>query len=189
MSLDEDLNLSWTHEIYQTLYSHNAPQPENVEKIRVSCVYLNASNEVEVVDTFKESLDKVDMSFSSLSDVRLLNLIETRKTRGLQKYKMSEVLSYIVDFHPGNWMKDETLDFFKTHTFLPTLLVPSTFLVFHRLNMVWIFFRPLMLIPTSKNTGELTSILKKDGLSYPRTKKKVRLIEPIRKTAKDLVGI
>jgi hypothetical protein len=46
-----------------------------------------------------------------------------------------------------------------------------------------------MLIPTSKNTGELTSILKKDGLSYPRTKKKVRLIEPIRKTAKDLVGI
>jgi len=196
MSLDEeDLNLSWTNEFYQTIQTHSVPEPELVDQIRVSCVYLNEMNEVDAVDTIKEPLDSVtDPSFSLYTDVRLLNLIENRKIRNSQRYKMTDILSYIVDLHQGNWVQQyESLvdGFFKSHHFPETIRIPSTIAVFHRLNMLWIVFRPLVLVSsgdfsdTPTNTT-MTSILKKAG-SYPRTKKKVRLVEPVRnKTAKHL---
>ena len=159
------------------------PEPEPLEKIKIRCVYVNGSNEIVEMETIDQILDQVDVNHSQLSDLKLMNLIEKRKIRKNKKYKMTDIVTYTIDLDRGNWMHfdEKTNGHLKNYTIPQTINIPSTFSVFHRLNMIWIFFRELILINSPKKIeGDLSlkSILKKQGVISSQTKKKVRLIEP-----------
>lgn len=205
----DNLDLSWTEEYNRTLNSQAIPFCEPMQNILLHFIYIGSTSEITKVITEPCSLEILDNgSGSCLSELRILQLIQVKRTLQDVMYKLDDILLYFVTLDP-NHLADYakapswTHSFFKSNSSMPSnIIVPPSIFIFHSCNSIYFVFKEMVLVEPATNNRllhHLPSILKK-GPSNKKTTKRVRIspdtpylnnqdkLTKVRKTAKIFIG-
>lgn len=192
----KDLDTSWITE-HERLYSINENYVrEPMDSINAYFVYINRNQYIEKIIS-----DKLDLVLSSegktsfLSNETLLKIIQERKIKTpFSKYKLIDVISYLVNLEPENiqsYANSENIDnikndgevgttFLKVLSIMDNIQIDSSIFIFHGINSIYFFFEEVEII---NHRHTLKSILKpaqREGsgsVSDKNLTKKVRIQE------------
>jgi len=185
---DKDLDTSWINE-NERLYKINENViREPMDTIPLKFVYINRNMYIDKVIQKKQPLVKGEYG-TILSKETLLQLIQTNKIKTpFSKYKLDEVLLYLVNLDPDNiqsFSKNENIDdnsksFLNVISILNDVKVDDSIFIFHNINSIYFIFQE---IESINHRHTLKSILKtavstdnKDGVLTKS--KKVRMNLP-----------
>jgi hypothetical protein len=190
-----DLDTSWIAD-HERLYSINENYiREPMDSINAYFVYINRNQYIEKIIS-----DKLDLVLSSdgksscLSNETLLQIIQTRKIKTpFSKYKLIDVLCYLVDLEPENiqsYSKNENIEnienienndkpgntFLKVLSIMDDIEINHSIFIFHGINAIYFFFEEVELV---NHRHTLKSILKpvEKEISDKTITKKVRIQE------------
>jgi len=185
------MDTTWIHE-YDSLQSiSTTPLRELMTSIGAYFVYINPNDYIENIlfETIDLEFDiDLDSKFSIITKEAVLKIIQSKKKVLDLKYKLVDILSFVVDVEPENIQSFNKTDFDDSKTFLKNvhifndIHIDKSIFVFHNINSLFFFFKE------SENhlrRFTLKSILKKNsfGINNNNTKK-VRIVENIRKHLK-----
>jgi hypothetical protein len=162
----KDLDTSWIQE-HERLSSVNENyQRETMESIPVYFVYINRNQYIEKIISDKIPLVlHEDKSHSYITKEALLQIIQSRKIKtAFSKYKLMDVLSYLVDLEPEHiqsFSKSEMIDhptpYFKIASIMDDIRIQPSIFIFHGLNAIYFLFEEVELL---NHRHTLKSILK-----------------------------
>jgi len=184
----KDLDTSWIqeHERLSTINENYLREP--MDSIHVYYVYINRNQYIEKIinDKLPLSLNS-DKTHSYLSKETLLQIIQSRKIKTpFSKYKLTDVVSYLVDLEPENiqsFSNTENLEqsntpFFKIRSFMDDIQFNNSIFIFHGINSIYFLFEEVELL---NHRHTLKSILKSScqetHVSDKTCTKKVRIQE------------
>ena len=183
----KDLDTSWIqeHERLSTINENYLREP--MDSINVYYVYINRNQYIEKIinDKLRLSLSD-DKTHSYLSKETLLQIIQSRKIKtSFSKYKLTDVVSYLVDLEPeqiqsysnNDNAEQSTPAFFKVRSFMDDIQINKSIFIFHGINSIYFLFEEVELI---NHRHTLKSILKSSGNDNTSDKtitKRVRIQE------------
>jgi len=182
----------WLEE-YDSLQSiSTTPVIELMKFIGAYFVYINPNDYIENIlfETINLEFD-IDSKFSIITKEAVLKIIQSKKKVLDLKYKLVDILSFIVDIEPENIQSFNKMDLDDSKTFLKNvpifndIHIDKSIFVFHNINSLFFFFKE-----TENHLRRFTlkSILKKESIDtlYNNTSKKVRIVENFREHFKGL---
>jgi hypothetical protein len=185
------IDTNWIQE-YDSLQSiSTTPLRELMKSIGVYFVYINPNDYIENIlfETIDLEID-IDSKFSIVTKEAVLKIIQSKKRVLDLKYKLVDILSFVIDIEPENIQSFNKTDLDDSRTFLKNvpifndIRIDKSIFVFHNINSLFFFFKE------SENHVRrftLKSILKKDSLDTVdknNISKKVRIVENIREHLK-----
>jgi len=202
--LDHDteslIDTNWIQE-YDSLQSiSTTPLRELMTSIGAYFIYINPNDYIENIlfETIDLEID-IDSKFSIITKEAVLKIIQSKKRVLDLKYKLVDILSFVIDIEPENIQSFNKTDLDDSRTFLKNIPIFNdihiykSIFVFHNINSLFFFFKE-----TENHLRRFTlkSILKKDSFdtfSYinnnnnnNNTSKKVRIVENFREHFKGL---
>jgi hypothetical protein len=181
----KDLDTSWIqeHERLSTINENYLREP--MDSINVYYVYINRNQYIEKIVSDKlPLLLSEDKTHSYLSKETLLQIIQSRKLKtSFSKYKLTDVVSYLVDLEPENIqsfsnndnVEQSTPSFFKIRSFMDDIQFNNSIFIFHGVNSIYFLFEEVELL---NHRHTLKSILKTSpSVSNKTSTKKVRIQE------------
>lgn len=187
-SESKDLDTSWIQEHERLSTIKESYIRESMDSINCYFVYINRNQYIEKIITDKlPLLLSEDKTFSYLSKESLLQIIQSRKIKTpFSKYKLTDVVSYLVDLEPENiqsYSNSESqtnLDqqpnpFFNIRSFMDDIKFNNSIFIFHGINSIYFLFEEVELL---NHRHTLKSILKSaEVISDKSQTKKVRIQE------------
>jgi hypothetical protein len=184
----KDLDTLWIqeHERLSTIQENYLREP--MDSVNVYYVYINRNQYIEKIinDKLPLFLSK-DKTHSYLSKENLLQIIQSRKIKTpLSKYKLTDILSYLVDLEPENIqsfsnneiLEQSTSSFLKVCSFIDDIQFNNSIFIFHGVNSIYFLFEEVEIV---NHRHTLKSILKtstqESSISNKTTTKKVRIQE------------
>jgi hypothetical protein len=191
------MDTNWIQE-YDSLQSiSTTPLRELMTSIGAYFVYINPNDYIENIlfETIDLEFDiDHDSKFSIITKEAVLKIIQYKKRVLDLKYKLVDILSFVIDIEPENIQSFNKMDLDDSRTFLKNIpifndiRIDKSIFVFHNINSLFFFFKEIEIHP---RRFTLKSILKKgsnDTFSNDDNKnnisKKVRIVENIRKHLK-----
>jgi hypothetical protein len=188
------MDTNWIQE-YDSLQSiYTTPLRELMTSISAYFVYINPNDYIDNIlfETIDLEID-LDSKFSIISKEAVLKIIQSKKRVLDLKYKLVDILSFVIDIEPENIQSFNKTDLDDSRTFLKNvpifndIRIDKSIFVFHNINSLFFFFKE-----TENHVRRFTlkSILKKDSLdtvdniNNNNTSKKVRIVENIREQLK-----
>jgi hypothetical protein len=183
---NKDLDMSWINE-YERLSSMNENYiREPMDSINMYFIYINRNLYIEKIVHDKQPLTlSEDKKYSYLPKEVLLQIIQSRKIKTpFSKYRLTDVLSYLVDLEPEHiqsYSKNENVDqstspspFLKVLPIMNDVQMNSSIFIFHDVNTVYFLFQEVELL---NHRHTYKSILKSPGseISDKSNTKKVRM--------------
>jgi len=170
----ENLDESWIIE-YENQYNiYNNYYKEDINYIKLSCIYLNSINGIENV---KEEMIILSQK-NILSRVEILRFIKNNNIRNSLQYNLLFLLKYNIDLDPINlytFLKNpNNISYLTSVTMINDIIFKPTITLFHDLNNLIIIFYP--------KTNNSQTITKKVYI-----KKSINKNKTIRNTFKDLL--
>lgn len=180
-----DLDSSWIEE-EESRYN-SVKDRENMVSICCYFIYIGADSSILKVIKEDENLSELGLDSDNhkkkgIQNNRLLYIIQNKKLLDSgQRFKISNLLKYIVDIEPENMSEFIGLDdsmlrdsgFLKEVNIFGDITIESSIFCFHSLSSLYFFFREDEMI-----MKPVRSILKVHN-SDSRTTKKVRILEEI----------
>jgi len=189
------MDTTWIQE-YDSLQSiSTTPVRELMKSIGAYFVYINPNDYIENIlfETINLEFNiDFDSKFSIITKEAVLKIIQSKKKVLDLKYKLVDILSFVVDVEPENIQSFNKTDLDDSKTFLKNvpifndIHIDKSIFVFHNINSLFFFFKE------SENhlrRFTLKSILKKDSfhaIDNNTTSKKVRIVENFREHFKGL---
>jgi hypothetical protein len=187
------IDTSWVHDFSRLQHIYNNQQRELMDTVTASFIYINKNNYIDRIVSEIINLDiDPEQKFSFISKENLLKIIQERKVlTQFSKYKLSDILSFVVDLEPEfiqDFFRDESFFDEKAKTFLKVLPVfndiriNKTIFIFRNVNHLYFIFNESEI--NHQNRSTLKSILKpSDRLPSDKNSntKKVRIEIDIRK--------
>jgi len=183
---DRDLDTSWIedHERLSTIHGNYIREP--MEHIHIYFIYINRNSYIDKIVHDKQLLLlSSDKRYSYLPKETLLHIIQTRKIKTpFSKYKLADVLSYLVDLEPEAiqyYSKNDNLEqihstFLKVLPIMNDIKIDPSIFIFHEMNALYFLFEEVELI---NHRHSLRSILKPSSslssVSDKTNTKKVRI--------------
>jgi len=181
---NKDLDMSWINE-HERLSSMNENYiREPMDSINMYFIYINRNLYIEKIVHDKQSLSlSEDKKYSYLPKEVLLQIIQSRKIKTpFSKYRLTDVLSYLVDLEPEHiqsYSKNENVDqstssFLKVLPIMNDVQMNSSIFIFHDVNTVYFLFQEVELL---NHRHTYKSILKSPSseISDKSNTKKVRM--------------
>jgi hypothetical protein len=180
------LDTGWI-DTFSRLHNINENQSrEPMTDIGIYFVYVNKHSYIENI-LFEKQLLTLDPNneFSILSKETILKLIQSKKiSTPISKYKLADILSFVVDIEPQHIQdyttKDITIDdsnkFLKVLPIFNDIHIEKSIFIFHNTNYLYFIFQEQEL--NSYNRTTLKSILKRTSTqsdSSNKNTKKVRI--------------
>jgi len=144
---DDNLDTKWIDEAEQELDTN----PENKVRtpqnsIAITFVYMNATNSIEKVMTENYATIMKDETHAALPYSQILHLIQTKKTTNTAKYKLIEILSYVVELEStqvaqyanSNGISNE---YMKVCPIYDEIKIAASLQIFHKVNAVYFIFK------------------------------------------------
>ena len=198
-SESKDLDTSWIqeHDRLSTINENYLREP--MDSINVYYVYINRNQYIEKIISDKLPLSlSEDKTHSYLSKETLLQIIQSRKIKtSFSKYKLTDVVSYLVDLEPENIqsfsntdnVEQATPSFFKIRSFMDDIQFNNSIFIFHGVNSIYFLFEEVELL---NHRHTLKSILKtssqENTVSDKTNTKKVRIQEGHVDNSKKFIG-
>jgi hypothetical protein len=195
----KDLDTSWIqeHDRLSTINENYLREP--MDSISVYYVYINRNQYIEKIISDKLPLSlSEDKTHSYLSKETLLQIIQSRKIKtSFSKYKLTDVVSYLVDLEPENIqsfsntdnLEQTTPSFFKIRSFMDDIQFNNSIFIFHGVNSIYFLFEEVELL---NHRHTLKSILKTSSqdtsVSDKTSTKKVRIQEGNIDNSKKFIG-
>jgi hypothetical protein len=201
--IDNDLNdnesiidTNWINEYDQLQSINSNPLREHMNSIGAYFIYINPNDYIEnvVFEKIVLELDSENKS-SIIRKETILKIIQSKKNTIDSKYKLIDILSFVIDIEPENiqsFLKNdlEKMNFnncFDSKTFMKIIPIfndihiDKSIFVFHNINSLFFFFKE-----SENNIRRFTlkSILKKGSIDNNKNTKKVRIVENIREQLK-----
>jgi hypothetical protein len=186
-SQSKDLDTSWIQEHERLSTINENYLRETMDSINVYYVYINRNQYIEKIISDKLPLSlSEDKTHSYLSKETLLQIIQSRKIRtSFSKYRLTDVVSYLVDLEPENIqsfsnnenVEQYTPSFFKIRSFMDDIQFNNSIFIFHGINSIYFLFEEVELL---NHRHTLKSILKtsvNNTVSDKTSTKKVRIQE------------
>ena len=190
----KDLDTSWILEHERLSTIKESYLRETMDSINCYFVYINRNQYIEKIITDKlPLLLSDDKTYSYLSKETLLQIIQSRKIKTpFSKYKLTDVVSYLVDLEPENIqsysnseneknvkdvkdVKDLDNPFFNIRSFMDDIKFNNSIFIFHGINSIYFLFEEVELL---NHRHTLKSILKTaESISDKSQTKKVRIQE------------
>jgi len=197
-SCSKDLDTSWIQEHDRLSQINENYLREPMDSIRVYYVYINRNQYIEKIISDKlPLLVSENKQNSYLSKETLLQIIQSRKIKTpFSKYKLTDVVSYLVDLEPENVQSfsnheiaGQSIPFFKVRSFMDDIQFNNSIFIFHGINSIYFLFEEVELL---NHRHTLKSILKpssKEPIVSDKTNtKKVRIQEGNVDHSKKFVG-
>jgi len=194
----KDLDTSWIQEHDRLSTINENYLRETMDSISVYYVYINRNQYIEKIISDKLPLSlSEDKTHSYLSKETLLQIIQSRKIRtSFSKYKLTDVVSYLVDLEPENIqsfsnnenVEQYTPSFFKIRSFMDDIQFNNSIFIFHGINSIYFLFEEVELL---NHRHTLKSILKtsmNNSVSDKTNTKKVRIQEGHVDNANKMIG-
>jgi len=186
------MDTAWIQE-YDSLQSiSTTPLRELMTSIGAYFVYINPNDYIENIlfETIDLEID-IDNKFSIITKEAVLKIIQSKKKVLDLKYKLVDILSFVIDIESENIQSFNKTDLDDSRTFLKNvpifndIHIDKSIFVFHSINSLFFFFKE------SENhlrRFTLKSILKKTSIDTlgNNTSKKVRIVENFREHFKGL---
>lgn len=184
------MDTNWIQE-YDSLQSISTnPVRELMKSISAYFVYINPNDYIEniIFETIDLEID-IDSKFSIINKETVLKFIQSKKRVLDLKYKLVDILSFVIDIEPENIQSFNNTDLDDSRTFLRNIpifndiRIDKSIFVFHNINSLFFFFKET---DNYIRRFTLKSILKKGSLDTVNnnTSKKVRIVENIREHLK-----
>lgn len=140
---DTDLDISWIHEHEKEICINKNYSREPMKEIMINYVYINCNSEVKNIVS-----EIMPLSTPIISKEMVLHCIQTRRTQGVVKYKLMDIIQYIVDIEPENIQQyaknDHSVELFqkcrKVLPFYNEIEIPESIFIFHKINALYFFF-------------------------------------------------
>lgn len=194
----KDLDTSWIEEHERLSTINENYLRETMDSINVYYVYINRNQYIEKIISDKLPLSlSEDKTHSYLSKETLLQIIQSRKIRtSFSKYRLTDVVSYLVDLEPENIqsfsnnenVEQYTPSFFKIRSFMDDIQFNNSIFIFHGINSIYFLFEEVELL---NHRHTLKSILKtsvSNSVSDKTNTKKVRIQEGHVDNANKMIG-
>jgi len=187
------MDITWIQE-YDSLQSiSTTPLRELMTSIGAYFVYINPNDYIENI--LFETIDlefniDLDSKFSIISKEAVLKIIQSKKKVLDLKYKLVDILSFVIDIEPENIQSFNKTDLDGSRTFLKNvpifndIHIDKSIFVFHNINSLFFFFKEY---ENHLRRFTLKSILKKDSFDTfdkNNISKKVRIVENFREQLK-----
>ena len=192
----KDLDTSWIAEQERLNLINENYVREPMASINAYFVYINRNQYIEKIISDKlELVLSSDGKSSCLSNETLLQIIQTRKIKTpFSKYKLIDVLCYLVDLEPENiqsYSKNENLEnnenienidksgssFLKVLSIMDDIDINHSIFIFHGINAIYFFFEEVELINHRHTLKSILKPEKKEMVSDKTITKKVRIQE------------
>ena len=193
MDLDGDDDLaklgdtSWIRDQERLQRMESGYYREPMDEINIKTIYINQNQYIEKVMCETISLIPAKSgSGTMISEEMMLKLIQTRKrTTPTSKYKLEEIITYIVDLEPEEInayaaaATQTSADIYKPMRIVGEVIIPNSIFIFHSINTLYFIFRE---IEVEARRHIIKPILKKVSEETNRepaknTTKKVRISE------------
>jgi hypothetical protein len=181
---NKDLDISWINEHERLSAIHQNYNREIMESIHLYFIYINHNLYIEKIIHDKQPLClSEDKTYSYLSKEILLQIIQSRKIKTpFSKYKLTDVLSYLVNLEPEHiqyYSKNENFEehgtnFFNVLNVINDIQIQPSIFIFHEMNAIYFLFQE---VESINHRHTLKSILKPSTteVSDKTTTKKVRI--------------
>jgi hypothetical protein len=181
---NKDLDISWIKEHERLSAIHQNYLREPMESINLYFIYINRNLYIEKIIHDKQPLClSEDKSYSYLSKEILLQIIQSRKIKTpFSKYKLTDVLSYLVNLEPDHiqyYSKNENFEehnasFLKVLNVINDIQIDPSIFIFHEMNSIYFLFQE---VESMNHRHTLKSILKTGTteVSNKTNTKKVRI--------------
>jgi hypothetical protein len=185
------IDTNWIQE-YDSLQSiYTTPLREHMKSIGAYFVYINPNDYIEniIFETIHFKINIHD-KFSIITKESLLKIIQSKKRVLDLKYKLLDILSFVIDIEPENIQSfnnthlDNSRTFLKNASIFNDIHIDKSIFVFHNINSLFFFFKE-----TENHLRRFTlkSILKKnsiDTIAKNNISKKVTIVENFREHLK-----
>jgi hypothetical protein len=188
---DDDLakifDTSWIRDQERLHRMESGYYREPMDQIEIKTIYINQNQYIEKIMCEKLSLIPTKSgSGAMISEEMMLKLVQKRKrTTPTSKYKLEEVITYVVDLEPEEInayaaTSDATSsEFYKPMRMVGEVILPNSIFIFHSINTLYFIFRE---VEIEKHRHTVKPILKKISEEKSRepvknTTKKVRINE------------
>lgn len=180
-------DISWIRDQERLQRMESGYYREPMDEINLKTIYINQNQYIEKV--MCETLSLVPAKSGTgtmISEEMMLKLIQTRKrTTPTSKYKLEEIITYIVDLEPEEInayaaaATQASADFYKPMRIVGEVMIPNSIFIFHSINTLYFIFRE---VEIEKHRHTVKPILKKVSEEKNRepaknTTKKVRISE------------
>jgi len=161
-----DLDSSWLNEHERLLSVNENYKREPMEEVNIFFIYINRNQYIEKIINDKINLVlSEDKKHSYLPKESLLQIIQSRKLKtSFSKYKLLDVLTYLVDLEPENiqsYSKNENNEssskFLNTVSIMNDIKFNESIFIFHGINSIYFIFEEIELI---NHRHTIKSILK-----------------------------
>jgi hypothetical protein len=181
---EKDLDISWINEHERLSKIHQNYNREPMESIQLYFIYINRNLYIEKIIHDKQQLClSEDKTYSYLSKEILLQIIQSRKIKTpFSKYKLTDVLSYLVNLDPEHiqyYSKNENFEehgtnFFNILNVINDIQIQPSIFIFHEMNAIYFLFQE---VESINHRHTLKSILKSSTteVSDKTSTKKVRI--------------
>jgi hypothetical protein len=185
--VSKDLDTSWIqeHDRLSTINENYLREP--MDSINVYYVYINRNQYIEKIISDKLPLSlSEDKTCSYLSKETLLQIIQSRKIKtSFSKYKLTDVVSYLVDLEPENIqsfsntdnLEQATPSFFKIRSFMDDIQFNNSIFIFHGVNSIYLLFEEVELLNHRHTLKSILKTSEKNSVSDKTSTKKVRIQE------------
>jgi hypothetical protein len=146
--IDSLMDTTWIQE-YDSLQSiSTTPLRELMKSIGAYFVYINPNDYIENIlfETIDLEFD-IDSKFSIITKEAVLKIIQSKKRVLDLKYKLVDILSFVIDIEPENIQSFNKTDLDDSRTFLKNvpifndIHIDKSIFVFHNINSLFFFFK------------------------------------------------
>ena len=166
---DEILDTSWIQESERYHHISDNQERELLDSIGCYFIYINKHNYIEKILFEKRVLENdPDNGFSFLSKETILKIIQNKKIlTPTSKYKLIDILSFVVDIEPNKVKEFIEMDafdsdlekiFLKVLPIFNDIHIDKSIFVFHSINHLYFIFQEVQYSSNHRTT--LKSILK-----------------------------
>lgn len=139
-SNNSDLDTRWIDETETELATTTSLQPRSPQTtLTTTFVYINANDSIDKVAT-----ETHELRLSTMSYEQILQLIQRKKTTPAAKYKLIEILLYVVDVDPSqisHYVSSPEPSFIKVCPSYSDIQIAETLSIFHKINALYFVFK------------------------------------------------
>lgn len=176
---DTDLDTSWINEAEQELNTPANLEKQVPSKITTTFVYINAQNSIDKVISETYPISEAITGEATTSEAiaclpydQVLHLIQTKKNTSTAKYKLMDILSYIVELDStqiAHYAQQEAgqqespqeasgSGYMKVCPIYEEIKINPSLKIFHSINSIYFIFKEKQAIPPKSILKSSTSL-------------------------------
>jgi hypothetical protein len=177
--MKDDLDMSWINDYSRMHTIQQIMNKEELDSIVLQTIYMNKNLEITKIDKENIKLNNNNNNKRYISKEQLLQIVQTKKIVEKNKYKLLEMLLFLLHLDPIDIQKYvngecSEITHLKTIPIINDVIIPPSLFIFHSLHTFYLFFTEI-----DVDTPTIKSILKPSQPANTKIKqtKKVRIAE------------